>query len=176
MPDSSEVSFTEITRSPDTDKVAVFLAGNRWPFHGRANLTLEEARRVKLGPRDQARAFWIRYGDLPVGVLRVFDLEDVDRGSVQFDLRISEPVRGSGIGSATVAWMIEMLFSEYPKLHRIEAATRFDNVAMRRVLERNQFVLEGHLREAWPMEDGTRHDTALYGRLRIDSRPPDSPT
>jgi RimJ/RimL family protein N-acetyltransferase len=54
-------------------------------------------------------------------------------------------------------------------LHRIEANTRFDNYAMRRVLEINNFQLEGMARETWLSEDGSRRDTAIYGRLRSDA-------
>ena len=64
-----------------------------------------------------------------------------------------------------------MVFREYPDAHRIEATTRIDNVAMRKVLERCGFQLEGRLRETWPTESGERLDTALYGLLRRDVRP-----
>jgi RimJ/RimL family protein N-acetyltransferase len=100
--------------------------------------------------------------------VRVFDLEDADEGSVLFDLRIATEFRGRGLGRATVAWIVKMLFAEYPSLHRIEAATRFDNHAMRRVLEANHFVLEGRPRQTWRSDSGVRYDTALYGRLRSD--------
>jgi len=140
-----------------------------WPFHGRSILTVDEARRVKLGPSNQVRSFWINESKSPVGIVRVMDLEDVDDGSVLFDLRIATECRGRGIGRTTVAWLIDMLFAEYPALHRIEAATRFDNHVMRRVLELNRFVLEGRLRQTWSSDDGSRHDTALYGRLRSDA-------
>jgi RimJ/RimL family protein N-acetyltransferase len=166
MPDSLRLAFEEVG---STETAAVFLSSHRWPFHGRSVLTLEQARQVKLAPAESARAFWIRDQGRPVGLLRIFDLEDAEHGSVQFDLRIAEDARGRGVGSATVAWLIQMLFAEYPRLHRIEAATRFDNVAMRRVLERNHFALEGQLRETWRSEDGRRYDTALYGRLRSDA-------
>jgi RimJ/RimL family protein N-acetyltransferase len=53
-------------------------------------------------------------------------------------------------------------------LHRIEATTRGDNVAMMTVLERCRYVREGVLREAWRSENGERHDTMVYGLLRRD--------
>lgn len=99
------------------------------------------------------------------------DLDHVDSGSVVFDLRIDEDHRGLGIGRAAVALLIEVLFAEYPELHRIEAATRADNHAMRRVLEINQFRLEGCLRETWRSQSGKRYDTALYGHLRVEAQP-----
>ena len=165
---SSHLNYTEIDPARDADAVAAFLSASEWPFHARSRLTLDEAHQLKLGPRDEVRAFWIREGAAAVGMLRVLDLEDAQEGSVLFDLRIAEECRGRGIGRAAVSWLISLLFTEYPSLHRIEAATRFDNQAMRRVLEHNKFVLEGRLRETWRSDSGARHDTALYGRLRAD--------
>jgi RimJ/RimL family protein N-acetyltransferase len=65
-----------------------------------------------------------------------------------------------------VNWLSDYLFVEYPALHRIEATTRSDNVAMITILERCGYHHEGLLREAWKSRDGSRHDTMLYGLLR----------
>jgi len=164
-----QLFFTEIDPERDVEAVVAFLSRHVWPFHRRSILTIDQAREVKLGPSDQVRSFWIKENESPVGLVRVFDLEDADGGSVLFDLRVADGCRGRGIGRAAVAWIVDMLFVEYPLLHRIEATTRFDNHAMRRVLEFNKFVLEGQLRQTWRSEGGSRYDTALYGRLRSDA-------
>lgn len=164
-----KLTFTEIDPPQEAETVAAFLARSVWPFHRRSHLTIENAREITLGPSDQVRAFWINESESAVGVVRVFDLEDAENGSVLFDLRIAEECRRRGIGRVAVGWVVEMLFAEYVSLHRIEAATRVDNQAMRRVLELNKFVFEGRLRETWPSESGVRYDTALYGRLRSDA-------
>jgi RimJ/RimL family protein N-acetyltransferase len=169
MSEPLRIVFAEIDPDRDVEAVAAFLSAHSWPFHVRSTLTMDEARQVKLGPSDQVRSFWLKENEMPVGIVRVFDLEDANNGSVSFDLRIANEHRGRGIGRAAVAWIIDMLFAEYPLLHRIEAATRFDNLAMRRVLESNKFVLEGQLRQTWRCDDGSRRDTALYGRLRGDA-------
>lgn len=169
MSNPPRLIFAEIEPAREAGVVAGFLARQTWPFHRRCVLTIEQACQIKLGPSDEVRAFWIQEDGFNVGVVRVFDLEDADEGSVLFDLRIAEECRGRGIGRVAVAWLVEMLFAEYPALHRIEAATRNDNQAMRRVLERNKFVLEGQLRQTWLSDGGSRHDTALYGRLRSDA-------
>jgi RimJ/RimL family protein N-acetyltransferase len=168
MPDSHRLIFVEIDPERDAEAVAAFLSRHSWPFHARSTLSLEESRQVKLGPSDEVRSFWIKEDKSTVGMVRVFDLEDAHDGSVLFDLRIAGECRGRGIGRATVAWLVDMLFAEYPSLHRIEATTRFDNYAMRRALESNKFILEGCLRQTWRSESGARYDTALYGRLRSD--------
>jgi RimJ/RimL family protein N-acetyltransferase len=166
---SSPLIFLEIDPTREADAVASFLSQHTWPYHARTTLSLDEAREIKLGPPSDVRSFWINEDDSPVGVVRAFDLNDADDGSVLFDLRIASDCRGRGIGRATIAWVVDMLFTEYPSLHRIQANTRFDNNAMRRALEFNKFVLEGRLRETWPSDDGFRYDTALYGRLRNDA-------
>lgn len=166
---SPPLVFSEIDPCREAEAVAVFLSRHRWPFHQHSVLSVEQARQVRLGPSSQVRSFWIKENETPAGIVRIFDLEDANDGSVLLDLRIAEECRGRGIGRAAVAWTIQMLFAEYPLLHRIEAATRFDNHAMRRVLESNAFALEGRLRETWRNDDGARYDTALYGRLRRDA-------
>ena len=168
MPAPPQLAFTEVHFERDAEAAATFLSQNTWPFHASSTLTIDEARQVRLSPPDQVRAFWISENSAPVGIIRAFDLEHAGTGSVLFDLRIAGQHRGRGIGRAAVAWIVDRLFADYPSLHRIEAATRIDNQAMRRALESNQFRLEGQLRQTWSSDHGTRYDTALYGRLRTD--------
>jgi RimJ/RimL family protein N-acetyltransferase len=162
------LTFRQIDPVAGSHTVVDFLTGEEWPFHGRSRLTAEQAGRIRLGPPDEVRAFWVLEHDQPVGFLRLFDLEDADDGSVQFDLRITASRRGQGFGRQAVDWLTRYLFEHFAGLHRIEAATRWDNLAMRTVLEHNHYRLEGCLRETWRRDDGTRLDTALYGRLRSD--------
>ena len=166
--DAPAVDFEEIDPARDADAVAAFLSSHPWPFHVRPTLTPDEAREVALGPADEVRAFWVLEHGMRAGLLRALDLDDADDGSVGVDLRLAPQARGRGLGRAAVARLVTTLFDAYPALQRIEATTRADNHAMRRALERNAFVLEGLLRQTWPDAGGTRHDTALYGRLRSD--------
>jgi RimJ/RimL family protein N-acetyltransferase len=163
------VTLTEVAPEREAEEVAAFLSSHEWPFHSRSALTLATARTVPLGPRNEVRAFWIKEDGNAVGVVRALDLEDANDGSVSFDVRISTTRRGHGVGQRSIALLVELLFAEYPSLHRIEATTRIDNLAMRRVLEINRFVLEGRLRETWPSDSGIRYDSALYGLLRRDT-------
>lgn len=169
MSEPLPLAFVEIDASREADAAALFLSQHAWPFHVRPALTVEQARQIPLGPPSQVRCFWIHEGGSPAGLIRALDLEDAEIGSVMFDLRVASHCRGRGIGRAAIRWLVETLFTEYPLLHRIEAATRFDNHAMRRALEASHFVLEGRLRETWRSEHGTFYDTALYGRLRKDA-------
>jgi len=72
-----------------------------------------------------------------------------------------EPDRGQGIGSKAVALMTKRLMDE-EGAHRVQAGTDVENVAMRRVLERLGFALEGVMRGFMPSPQGPR-DYALYG-------------
>jgi len=72
--------------------------------------------------------------------------------------------RGRGIGTKAVALMTKRLFDE-EGAHRVQAGTDLQNVAMRAVLERLGFGLEGVMRDFMPMDDGP-HDYALYAVTR----------
>lgn len=110
--------------------------------------------------------FWMRDGGETVGMIRLFDLNDLDVGSPLFDLRIAERHRGVGLGRQAVRWLTDHLFTTLPVLHRIEATTRDDNLAMQAVFAHCGYRLEGRLLEAWRNADGTRSDTLTYAILR----------
>jgi RimJ/RimL family protein N-acetyltransferase len=160
----------ELLRWPEDNAAAIeFLTSNQWPFHGSPHLSPDQAAQIGLGG-DGVASFWIRAGTERIGLIRVFDLDDLDEGSPLFDLRIAEGHRGHGVGRAAVTWLTTHLFSTYVELHRIEATTRHDNLAMQRVLERCSYRLEGRMLEAWKNADGTRSDTLTYAILRREWR------
>lgn len=115
---------------------------------------------------DDIATFWIRDGEDTIGLIRLFDLDDLDNGSPLFDLRIDENHRGRGIGRFAVRWLTAHLFTTYPGLHRIEATTRSDNLAMQAVFAHCSYRQEGRMLEAWKNADGTRSDTLTYAILR----------
>jgi len=152
----------------DRGRLVGFLTNDEWPFHGRRQISPESVDAIDFSSAD-AESYWI-VDDGTVGLLRVFDLSDVGLGAPQFDLRIASSQRGRGYGSSATAWMVGHLFESYPELHRIEANTRHDNVAMQRALTASGFEPEGRLRSSWWSEDGTWFDTTVYGILRTDLR------
>jgi RimJ/RimL family protein N-acetyltransferase len=83
-----------------------------------------------------------------------------------FDLRIAQGHRRRGLGRQAVRWLTDHLFTTQDLLHRIEATTKDDNVAMQAVFAHCGYRLEGRLLEAWRNADGTRADTLIYGILR----------
>ncbi len=138
-------TFYEPVVWPDDAEAAVeFLASSEWPYHGRPNLSRDQAAEVSLAGADIV-SFWVKAGSEAVGLIRVFDLEDLDVGSPLLDIRIAAAHRGRGVGTAAVSWLVDHLFTTYGQLHRIEPTTRHDNVPMQRVFDRCGFRLEGRM-------------------------------
>jgi RimJ/RimL family protein N-acetyltransferase len=161
------LTFRRVVVPEDTDILVTLLSENEWPFHGRTALSPDEAATVSVASAG-IESYWIVDHDAVVGLVRLLDLDDVEDGSPLFDLRIGEQHRGRGVGTLSVRWLTKHLFETYETLHRIEATTRDDNVAMRSVLERCGYRVEGVLREAWRNENGSRSNTIAYGLLRSE--------
>ncbi len=159
------LSFDSLVWPDDAEAAILFLTSNEWPFHGLRRLTPDQAATVTVVGDDVA-SFWIRADSETIGLIRVFDLDDLADGSPLFDLRLAEAHRGRGVGRAAVTWLTDHLFETYAELHRIEATTRHDNLAMQAVFSQCQYRLEGRMVEAWSNADGTRSDTLTYAILR----------
>lgn len=153
-------------------EITEFLCAHEWPFHSMPRLGPGDVAEMSFAPPG-TRTFWIDVerdgGSDHAGLLRLQDIDDIGDGCPIFDIRIAPPIRGFGVGRSAVAQLVALVFREYPAAHRLEATTRFDNAAMRRVLEHCGFTLEGRLRETWPAADGTRYDTVIYGILRREA-------
>lgn len=164
------LSFVPVPWPTDAEVVIDFLVANEWPFHGTARPTREQAAVVPISGDDVA-SFWAVADSDRVGLLRVFDLSDLDVGSPLLDIRIVEGQRGKGIGTASIRWLTSHLFDTYPELHRIEATTRHDNLAMQSVFATCGYRQEGRLIEAWASADGARSDTLIFAILRREWTP-----
>lgn len=73
--------------------------------------------------------------------------------------------RSNGYGAEAVDLLTTWLF-ETGNAERVQAGTDAGNMAMRAVLERLGFQLEGVMRGYGPMTDGTRSDGAMYAVLK----------
>ena len=164
------LSFDPLRWPVDGPAVVDFLTASQWPFHGVPRLSPEEAALVAV-TGDDIVTFWMRDNSETIGMIRIFDLDDVDVGSPLFDLRIAEQHRDLGLGRQAVRWLTDHLFTTYPMLHRIEATTRHDNLAMQAVFGHRGYRLEGRMLEAWRNADGTRSDTLTYAILRRECVP-----
>lgn len=159
------LSFTRVVLPQDFDRLVAFLSGNRWPYHRITQPGPADVSRIEFASSDVS-SFWVGSEGRHVGLIRLLDLDDSGEGSPLFDLRLAESDRGRKLGGECVRWITDHLFTTYPDLHRVEAGTRGDNVAMQRTLARSGYQLEGRLRESWPSEAGVRYDTLVYGVLR----------
>jgi RimJ/RimL family protein N-acetyltransferase len=149
----------------DADLLAKFLTSEPWPFL--AGVTADPAelrRKVRRGfyNSDEMRTFWMVVDGTEAGLIR-FEL----KGEMpRIYLRIQSAYRGRGLGTLAQQWLTDYLFTELPRLHRLEGLTREDNHAMRRTFVTCGYTLEAQFREAWPTADGTFRDTVVYGILR----------
>lgn len=152
----------------ETEPLIRFLTSENWPFHGTSELDRETVGGWIVEDRFESaenRTFWIVAGGATAGLLRLMDLGDQ---TPLFDLRLRAEDRGRGIGTLAVTWLTRYVFEEFPDARRIEAHTRQDNLAMRRVLRRCGYVKEAHYRDGWPSSGGAVHDAVGYAVLRRD--------
>ena len=160
-------SFRRLALPVDRDEAVRLLCDNEWPCHSQPRLTPNEAEAIDLSTAE-VDSYWIIDGAARVGIIRLLDLGDIESGSPLFDIRIAASHRGRGLGTEAVRWLTDHLFGRFQVLHRVEATTRVDNAAMRVVLDRCGYRLEGQLREAWLSADGSRTDAMIYGIVRAE--------
>lgn len=163
-----EATFDPVQLPADQQRIVEFLCNDEWPFHGRRQLTASDVRAM-CHASDAVASFWVLDQERnTVGLIQLLDLNDIGHGAPVFDLRIASRYRSQGFGTQAAAWLVGYLFDKYPDLHRIEAYTRSDNDAMRRVLSKAGFQLEGTLRDAWSTETEGWFDSLVFGILRRD--------
>lgn len=166
-----DVHFQKLVLPDESSLLNDWLTSETWPFHKRSCLTkLEVSGMLDEGLFDGENnvTFWILCDDKKAGLMRIFDLEDLDDGSPLFDIRIRSEFRGQGVGRIAVSWLTKFLFDTYPNLERIAGATRSDNLSMRNVFRKCGYAKEGHIRKDWRTPQGERYDSILYGILRSD--------
>ncbi|MFN2556918.1 MAG: GNAT family N-acetyltransferase [Nitriliruptorales bacterium] len=93
------------------------------------------------------------------------------------DIRLSEEVRGRGVGREVLRQLADHHFADHPSLRRVEGRTQEHNVPMQRAFNAAGFRLEARYRDAILEPDGsytaewgyalTRHDWRA-GRHRAD--------
>ena len=153
----------------EEDVLVDWLISDIWPYHGKPKPEpFEIKKNFKAGYYNgkNSETFWIISGENKfVGLIRLFDLEDI---TPLFDIRIHSSYRGKGIGKKAVDWLTGYIFKKWPHIRRIEAYTRQDNIAMRRVLSKCGYIKEAHHRKSWPGENGKYFDSTGYGILRED--------
>ncbi|WP_237584005.1 GNAT family N-acetyltransferase [Clavibacter phaseoli] len=153
----------------DADDLRAFLTSNAFPFHMRPRPTAADVD-ARIADGDFAgpehEALWIdAEGHGRVGLVVLDDLEDP---GVLFDLRLAEASRARGLGVPVVRALTAHVFGAHTHVTRLEAQTRDDNRAMRRVLVRAGFVKEAHYRDGWPVAGAEPRASVGYAILRRD--------
>jgi len=158
----------------DKEEIINFLTSERWEFHSLPQIPpgkIIEQLNNGYFTGEGKRTFWILNEKKDkIGVIRLFDLgSELDSSETPlFDVKIKKELRNKGIGKKAVKWLTEYVFTNYPTKDRFEATTRYDNIAMRKVLEECGFVKEAHYRQAWPDEYENKYDCTGYSILRSD--------
>ncbi len=160
----------DLAHPVDRSWLVTFLTTNRFPFHVTSAPTHDGVeRRVADGDfSGPAHAlFRVEADGAAVGMVA---LDDLDDGAPLIDVRLAERARGRGLGVPVVRALASAVFADHPDVGRLEAQTRDDNVAMRKVLVRCGWVQEAQYRRAWPVEGTAPRDSVAYGLLREDHR------
>jgi RimJ/RimL family protein N-acetyltransferase len=166
-----KITYEKFIPETESELLAKLLSSQAWPFHVRAVVSFDEAMKaIKEGhfSGEENQTFWIVNNESEkMGVLKLFEMDDLEDGSPLFDLRILNVFQGQGLGQAAVTWLTEYIFTNYPP-NRIEGTTRADNLSMRKVFQKCGYAKEGHYRQSWPAANGKLIDTVRYAILKKD--------
>ena len=99
-----------------------------------------------------------------VGTISVEKKSDVFRKDAEIGYFLAPDACGKGVMTRAVALACEEAFDRLG-IVRISADVRAENIASRRLLEKNGFQLEGIMRRA-VIKYGKLHDLCIYGRLK----------
>jgi RimJ/RimL family protein N-acetyltransferase len=163
-------AFRELDAERDLPALRELVTSETWPHRIRPEMTEADLREeIAHGHYVAGRslAFLIEVDGVVAGAVAAHEL-GAGHDDPQLDFRVRERLRGRGIGGAALAHITREVFTRFPDVLRIEAETRRDNHAMRRVLERGGYVREAVRRQAWPTPGGERFDSIGYAILRGD--------
>lgn len=162
----SQVQFKKLQQ--ETDELIKLYTENSWSYHSTPSPSPQEIRdRLESGAfHDDKETYWIEKDGMKVGVIVMADIADTI--PLLYDIRLTDNVRGQGLGHQCITWATDYLFSTDETKFRIEAYTRADNYAMRKVFTKCGYAKEGYLRQSWEHDDGKIYDSVLYAALRSD--------
>lgn len=166
-----DLKFIPYTQREAANLQQLFV-GNEWPFHF-PKIETPESFQSRINRKQfegkEKKTFLIKNKNSLIGYVKIFDLgEDKLNDEIPlFDIRIAATARGKGIGKQAVQFLSDWVFNNYPNKYKIEATTRIDNIAMRKVLKACNFIKEAHYRNGW--ETATKRVAAIgYGLLKTD--------
>ncbi|KMK76636.1 acetyltransferase [Alkalihalobacillus pseudalcaliphilus] len=139
-----------------------------WDFHADPKREEKEVRKLFQSGwfTEDKETYWVIDEGERIGLLVLGDISDTM--PLFQDIRLHKKVRGKGYGQLCVEWAIDYIFSSSKEKLRMEAYTRADNQAMRRVFEKTLFQKEGYLRSSWEQVNGKVYDSILFAVIRAD--------
>jgi len=146
---------------------------SRWSRPARPGAKRRLRTRIERSGRlvDGFLEFGIEVAGRLVGTVQARRPENaMPRGVFEIGIELFPAERGHGYGREAVEQMVELLMHSHGA-HRVQASTWVENAAMRRVLERLGWQLEGVMREFMPSPDGALDDYALYAITRSKVAP-----
>jgi RimJ/RimL family protein N-acetyltransferase len=114
--------------------------------------------------RNKPTDFAILYQDELAGGIGMKLQTDIYQKSVETGYWLGEPFWGKGIATTAVRLIVEYTFSNF-NIHRVYAEPFSRNTASCKVLEKNGFKQEGHLRQH-AFKNDQYEDVFIYGLLR----------
>ncbi|MGB9980236.1 GNAT family N-acetyltransferase [Methanobacterium sp.] len=116
------------------------------------------------GNEEWGHNFAITVNDEAVGGIGLIVGKDIERKSSEVGYWLGEDHWGKGITSSALEGIVQFAFNDL-RLERVFAVPLEHNIASRKVLEKNNFVLEGILRNS-VVKAGQIHNQALYAKIR----------
>ena len=166
-----------VARRFDPRDLAAFVAMRNDPevarFQAWENCSEDEGRQrlAEMAGRNPGEPGWFQFaleekatgqfvGDCGLRIL------ESDNRLAQIGYTIARAFWNRGLASETVGALTAFAFAQFP-IHRVTASVDPRNVASCRVLEKNRFLKEGHLRKSEWFK-GEWADDVIYARLRSD--------
>lgn len=146
-----------------------FLSSQVWKFYEEENISITSINN-KLEKNHflntKTKTYLCYENNELLGMIRYFDLEDIDDEIPMFDIKVNEKSRGKGIGTYLLLNSLKIIFEKYSKIQKIEATTREDNIAMQKLFEKCNFKLWGKSSKSWKTLTGDFMQTYHYELLK----------
>lgn len=122
--------------------------------------------RFELSEKKKTHRFFVKVNEKEfAGVLSLKDI-NWETGVCELGYLFAEKFHGQGIATKAVGILVDKAFTE-GNLRKIKATTAISNIASKRVLEKNRFLLEGILKDEFIIM-GRVEDVCCWGLLKKD--------
>ncbi|WP_299365648.1 GNAT family protein [Winogradskyella sp.] len=110
------------------------------------------------------RVFAIDLGGEAVGGIGIHPQDDIHRKNAELGYWLAEPFWGKGIISEAIKEIVDIAFKTF-EIDRVFARPFGTNIASQKVLEKNNFVLEGRFKKVL-LKNGEHLDELVYAIRR----------